>query len=74
MRTNTLIAPVELTDRRPAVNGRGITPAVAEPARKSTSTATVLVGFDWGTNKSCIQVSEPGSDAITSTVTPTIVG
>jgi rod shape-determining protein MreB len=74
MRTNTLIAPVELTDRRPAVNGRGITPAVAEPARKSTSTATVLVGFDWGTNKSCIQVSEPGSDTINSTVTPTIVG
>lgn len=74
MRTNTLVAPVELTDRKPALNGRAITPATSEPARKAVATNTALVGFDWGTNKSCFQVLKAGADAPTTTVIPTVVG
>lgn len=74
MRTNTLVAPVELNDRKPALNGRTVTPAPPETARKAVANNTVLVGFDWGTNKSCVQVAAPGSDTASTTVIPTVVG
>jgi rod shape-determining protein MreB and related proteins len=74
MRSSTLMPSVEPTDRKAAVNGRGITPAMAEPARRPTAVSTVLVGFDWGTNKSCIQVVKPGTEGIATTVVPTVVG
>jgi len=50
--------------------------ATAAPsARVATKTRTVLVGFDLGTNKSCILAGAPGSTDITvSKVVPTFVG
>ncbi len=72
MRTNPLITPIELDDRnsllRKARNG-GSTEA------PRTKVSTLLVGFDWGTNKSCVQTSAAGSEeTLLNTVVPTIVG
>ncbi len=55
------------------------TPA-ASVARSSSSPAqtkskTILVGFDFGTNKSCVLAGPPGTgDIATSKVVPTVVG
>jgi rod shape-determining protein MreB and related proteins len=76
MRTNTPAAPVELNDRKATTSstaGRATTPAAAEPVRKPAAT-TLLVGFDWGTNKSCVQIARPGSTETATTIVPTVVG
>ncbi|HYP17823.1 MAG TPA: rod shape-determining protein [Opitutus sp.] len=57
-------------------------PAAAVPANapnvtvsRPTKTKTVLVGFDFGTNKSCVLAGAPGgNDIATSKVVPTVVG
>jgi rod shape-determining protein MreB and related proteins len=48
-------------------------PTVLRPA--AVKTKTVLVGFDFGTNKSCVLAGAPGStDILVSKVVPTLVG
>src|SRR5581483_91466 len=51
-------------------------PAPSAPASpRPTKTKTVLIGFDLGTNKSCVLAGAPGtSDIILSKVVPTVVG
>jgi len=45
------------------------------PASTPTKTKTVLVGFDFGTNKSCVLAGPPaGHDISVSKVIPTVVG
>ena len=48
-------------------------PTAARPA--ATKSKTILVGFDLGTNKSCVLAGAPGStDIVVSKVLPTVVG
>jgi rod shape-determining protein MreB len=48
---------------------------VARPSGTAAKTKTVLVGFDFGTNKSCVLAGSPGnSDISVSKVVPTVVG
>ena len=51
-------------------------PANLQPSRAPTAkTKTVLVGFDFGTNKSCLLAGAPGaSDIAVSKVVPSVVG
>ncbi|MCR6657041.1 MAG: rod shape-determining protein [Opitutus sp.] len=45
------------------------------PQNRSTKTKTILVGFDLGTNKSCVLAGQPNSTDIgVSKVVPTVVG
>ena len=64
---------VETSDRKALLNGRGSGLSVTDTTAKSTN--ALLVGFDWGTNKSCVYVAEPGSsEASFNVVIPTLVG
>ncbi|RYD61907.1 MAG: hypothetical protein EOP84_35165, partial [Verrucomicrobiaceae bacterium] len=46
-----------------------------EKPNKGASENTMLLGFDWGTNTSCIQASHFGSDSVHfNEKTPTVVG
>jgi rod shape-determining protein MreB and related proteins len=57
-----------------AIPANSPTVAVA-PAPGARKTRTLLVGFDLGTNKSCILAGAPGStDIATSKIVPTLVG
>lgn len=48
---------------------------VARSTGPAAKTKTVLVGFDFGTNKSCVLAGSPGnSDIAVSKVVPTVVG
>jgi rod shape-determining protein MreB len=72
MRTNTILNTVELGDRKSLLNGRTNGHLSVETLR---TTSALLVGFDWGTNKSCVYVAKPGSPEVTMTaVVPTLVG
>lgn len=52
-----------------------VTPVAAAPRGTSVKSKTILVGFDLGTNKSCVLAGPPGSTDITvSKVLPTVVG
>ncbi|ACB76417.1 rod shape-determining protein [Opitutus terrae] len=49
--------------------------AVSKPAAPGTRTKTVLVGFDFGTNKSCVLAGTAGAtDIAISKIVPTVVG
>lgn len=49
--------------------------AVSKPTERGAKTKTVLVGFDFGTNKSCVLAGSAGSTDIgVSKVVPTVVG
>lgn len=49
--------------------------AAPAPRQPAVKTKIVLVGFDFGTNKSCLLAGAPGStDIIVSKVIPTVVG
>ncbi len=51
------------------------TPAAGGPAPSPARTKTILVGFDFGTNKSCVLAGPAGTNDITvSKVVPTCVG
>ncbi len=72
MRSNTLIAPLELETREVFPKRQRNGHSEETPQSKTT---TLLVGFDWGTNKSCVQTSLAGSsETLLDTVVPTIVG
>ena len=50
-------------------------PAPAAPRPSTPKSKTILVGFDLGTNKSCILAGLPaGTDILVSKVVPTVVG
>jgi rod shape-determining protein MreB len=72
MRTNTTLPTIDPENRTALTkaprngNGHDLAPAKA---------ATLLAGFDWGTNKSCIHTSLVGSqETLASVVVPTVVG
>lgn len=66
------------TLEKPPVQPAAHTPTnliAAAPRPTTTKAKTVLVGFDLGTNKSCVLAGAPGSTDITvSKVVPTVVG
>ena len=74
MTTSTLerppVAPVNSAPTAPQ------SPSPAAPrAGTSTKTKTVLVGLDFGTNKSCVLAGAPGgTDILVSKVVPSVVG
>jgi rod shape-determining protein MreB len=72
MTTATLEKPPVL----PTTTNAAHTPANLNAAPRPTSTKkTILVGFDLGTNKSCVLAGAPGSTDITvSKVIPSVVG
>ncbi len=48
---------------------------VSRPAAGAAKTKTMLVGFDFGTNKSCVLAGAPGnSDIVVSKIVPSVVG
>src|SRR4051794_23560879 len=62
---------------KPPVTPASSVAANAIPSARPTSakTKTILVGFDLGTNKSCVLAGAPGSTDIgVSKVIPTVVG
>ena len=60
--------PLEKTASAPAA-------ANPSPPRPAAKTKTVLIGFDLGTNKSCLLAGAPGSnDILVSKIVPTVVG
>jgi len=73
MRTTSLIPSVELDDRK---NGFKRTTGMSlDETSSKTSKSVMLVGFDWGTNKSCLHASALGAtDTKASFVVPTVVG
>lgn len=73
MRTSTLMPTIELDDRK---NGYKRTPSLSLDDTTTKSTRTVLlIGFDWGTNKSCMQAVQQGTnESKASFVVPTVVG
>jgi rod shape-determining protein MreB and related proteins len=76
MRNNTVLMPIELESRNLMLKVNRLTSEEAPPAEPtSTQAATLLVGFDWGTNKSCLQASFAGcSELFTQQIIPTVVG
>ncbi len=72
MRTNTILNTVEFGDRKSLLNGRSGVQLTTESPK---TTSALLVGFDWGTNKSCVYVAKPGtSETAMTAVVPTLVG
>lgn len=72
MRTTTLNPVIDLEDRKPIFKKNGHSMPSEIPAAK---TQTMLVGFDWGTNKSCITASMAGANESHVDLTiPTVVG
>jgi rod shape-determining protein MreB len=63
-------------EKPPVTSGAANLNAAPSPARPTTQkTKTTLVGFDLGTNKSCVLAGAPtGSDILVSKVVPTVVG
>jgi len=72
MRTNQMTPTITLDDRKNLFKKNGDSSPVEHiPAR----TTTLLVGFDWGTNKSCVSASLAGSqESFSQLVVPTVVG
>lgn len=72
MYTNELIAPLDLDDRKvlfPKSSG------FFSAEEKNSKASTLLVGFDWGTNKSCLKASYAGSnELVVNEIVPTLVG
>ena len=72
MYPNTLVAPLDLDDRKMHLKKNSIR-SCAEDKRSPSS--TMLIGFDWGTNKSCLKASPVSSNEIVlSEIVPTVVG
>ena len=65
-------------ERQPAANSASSSsaqPAAAAPARPAAKAATLLLGLDLGTNKSCVLAGPAGTNDITvSKVVPSVVG
>ncbi len=59
----------------PAATASPFTPPPAPTAKRSAATKTILLGFDLGTNKSCVLAGPAGSsDIVLSKVIPSVVG
>ena len=62
-------------EKPPVTSPTASIPAPAASRVVATKSKTVLVGFDFGTNKSCVLAGAPGSTDITvSKVVPSVVG
>jgi rod shape-determining protein MreB len=67
----TITPALDLEDRKHLCKKNGQSLGL----ENNVKTSTVLVGFDWGTNKSCLYASQPGDDAQPKEITiPTVVG
>ena len=65
-------ATLDTTSGLPATSAVPFTPT---PPARSSKTKTILVGFDLGTNKSCVLAGAPGTaDIALSKVVPSVVG
>ncbi len=59
----------------PAVSAAPFSPPATAPAKRPAAAKTILLGFDLGTNKSCILAGAAGStDIVLSKVIPSVVG
>ena len=70
-------ATITLDDRKRLFKKNGVAKAsdATETSDPATTTASVLVGLDWGTNKSCIKAALPGADEnALNLIVPTVVG
>ena len=68
-------ASVEKPETTAAIPSNAPNVTVSRPNGTSAKTKTVLVGFDFGTNKSCVLAGAPGNtDIAISKVVPTVVG
>jgi rod shape-determining protein MreB len=68
-------APVEKPVPSAAIPSNAPNVSVSKPSGNSAKTKTILVGFDFGTNKSCVLAGAAGSnDIAVSKVVPTVVG
>jgi rod shape-determining protein MreB and related proteins len=76
MRNNTVLMPIELESRKSMLKVNRLAAEEIPPAAQlPTQTATLFVGFDWGTNKSCLQASFAGSNELClKQIIPTVVG
>lgn len=62
-------------EKSPATSASSSTPAAAATRPAATKSKTILIGFDLGTNKSCVLAGAPnGTDILVSKVVPTVVG
>lgn len=63
-------------DNAPAVNGRSrFDTTTLEPVEKATEKAVLFLGFDWGTNKSCLRAAYAGKpETAIEQIVPTVVG
>jgi rod shape-determining protein MreB and related proteins len=72
--TNRL-AEVELEQSRIASSPRRVSSSAASPAAAKSTSKVLHLGFDWGTNKSCLKASFTGSqDLLLEEIIPTVVG
>jgi rod shape-determining protein MreB and related proteins len=66
---------ITATLEKPVTTAGQAIPTITVPRVSVAKTKTVLVGFDFGTNKSCVLAGAPGStDIVVSKVVPTLVG
>lgn len=70
MRAMTPIPSIDLEDRKHLCKKNGQSHALEAPVK----TATLLVGFDWGTNKSCVCTAQNGAEEAKEFTIPTVVG
>jgi rod shape-determining protein MreB and related proteins len=67
--------PTATVEKQPPLAGLPPSTSVASPPRPAARAATLLIGLDLGTNKSCVLAGSPGSSDITvSKVVPSVVG
>jgi rod shape-determining protein MreB len=67
--------PTATVEKQPALAGLPPSTSVTSPPRPAAKAATLLIGLDLGTNKSCVLAGSPGSSDITvSKVVPSVVG
>ncbi len=60
----------------PAINGRSrFDTSTLPPAEKATEKSVLFLGFDWGTNKSCLKAAYAGKpETAIDQIVPTVVG
>jgi rod shape-determining protein MreB len=63
-------------ENAPTVNGRArFDTSTLPPAEKATEKSVLFLGFDWGTNKSCLKAAYAGkAETAIDQIVPTIVG
>src|SRR5690349_11051960 len=69
------IAEIELEQSRIVSSPRKSSSSAAAPAAAKNTSKVLHVGFDWGTNKSCLKASFAGNqDILLEETIPTLVG